>query len=155
MMNGVGGGGGCNGNGNGIIMDDEHDNDTSHNPTDLTTTTTTKNATASSTLSISSPPTTSTMVNNHCDYNYYFCPRPKLFFLKKRPPFALSDGWNPDTEYRTNLFEPPSSVEGMGRGKKEVRGHLGSGSGNNGTVNGAILTTDRRIVHDNDNDIHH
>ena len=34
-----------------------------------------------------------------------------------------------------NLFEPPSSVEGMGRGKKEVRGHLGSSSSSNGNNN--------------------
>ena len=52
------------------------------------------------------------------------CPRPQLFFLKKRPPFASPDGWNPIPEYRNNLFEPPSSVEGMGRGWGEVRGHL-------------------------------
>jgi len=54
------------------------------------------------------------------------CPRPQLFFLKKKPPFATPEGWDPVTEYRTNLFEPPSSVEGMGRGWGEVRGHLGS-----------------------------
>ena len=57
------------------------------------------------------------------------CPRPKLFFLKKRPPFSTPDGWNPKTEYRNNLFEPPSSVEGMGRGWGEVRGHVGSNAG--------------------------
>lgn len=61
------------------------------------------------------------------------CPRPKLFFLKKRPPFATPEGWNPVTQYRTNLFEPPSSVEGMGRGWGEVRGHLGGANGANAT----------------------
>ncbi|KAL7549448.1 hypothetical protein ACHAWF_012713, partial [Thalassiosira exigua] len=65
------------------------------------------------------------------------CPRPKLFFLKKRPPFATPDGWNPVTEYRSNLFEPPSSVEGMGRGWGEVRGHLGGGGGGGSGANGA------------------
>ena len=54
------------------------------------------------------------------------CPRPQLFFLKKRPPFATPEGWDPVTEYRINLFEQPSSVEGMSRGWGEVRGHLGN-----------------------------
>lgn len=58
------------------------------------------------------------------------CHRPKLFFLKKRPPFATPDGWDPVTEHRVNLFEPPSSMEGMGRGWGEVRGHLGGGHSN-------------------------
>mmetsp|Transcript_25850 Transcript_25850/g.54629 ORF Transcript_25850/g.54629 Transcript_25850/m.54629 type:complete len:339 (+) Transcript_25850:79-1095(+) len=61
------------------------------------------------------------------------CHRPKLFFLKKKPPFATPDGWNPVTEYRSNLFEPPSSVEGMGRGWGEVRGRVG----NHNAVNNA------------------
>ena len=65
------------------------------------------------------------------------CPRPQLFFLKKRPPFATPEGWDPITEYRTNLFEPPSSVEGMGRGWGEVRGHLGS----NTTGEGGVTST--------------
>ena len=67
------------------------------------------------------------------------CPRPQLFFLKKRPPFATPDGWDPITEYRTNLFEAPSTVEGMGRGWGEVRGHLGNnttGEGGNATAAG-------------------
>lgn len=59
------------------------------------------------------------------------CHRPKLFFLKKRPPFATMDGWNPITEYRINLFEPPTTMEGMDRGWGEVRGHLGDKSSNN------------------------
>mmetsp|Transcript_29559 Transcript_29559/g.62708 ORF Transcript_29559/g.62708 Transcript_29559/m.62708 type:complete len:341 (+) Transcript_29559:163-1185(+) len=84
--------------------------------------------------------------NNSQDNNEDdICPRPKLFFLKKRPPFATPDGWNPNTDYRMNLFEPPSSVEGMGRGWGEVRGHLGSNAGTapgGGGVNtGAITTT--------------
>ena len=53
------------------------------------------------------------------------CHRPKLFFLKKRPPFATADGWNPITEHRINVFEPPSTIEGMGRGW--------GGGGENGT----------------------
>mmetsp|Transcript_2097 Transcript_2097/g.4584 ORF Transcript_2097/g.4584 Transcript_2097/m.4584 type:complete len:374 (+) Transcript_2097:88-1209(+) len=54
------------------------------------------------------------------------CHRPKLFFLKKRPPFANSnDGWNIQTQHRQHLFEPPSSMEGVGRGYGEVRGQLG------------------------------
>eukprot|EP00986_Skeletonema_menzelii_P009513 scaffold4345_cov148-Skeletonema_menzelii.AAC.3 len=54
------------------------------------------------------------------------CHRPKLFFLKKRPPFANSnDGWNLETQHRQHLFEPPSSMEGVGRGYGEVRGQLG------------------------------
>lgn len=54
------------------------------------------------------------------------CQRPKLFFLKKRPPFANSnDGWNLTTQHRLQLFEPPSSMEGVGRGYGEVRGQLG------------------------------
>ena len=70
----------------------------------------------------------------HSKQDEVVCHRPKLFFLKKRPPFATPDGWNPVTQYRTNLFEPPSSVEGMGRGWGEVRGRLGNnaGGGNNG-----------------------
>ena len=56
------------------------------------------------------------------------CPRPKLFFLKKRPPFAntnIDTGWNVQTQHRQLLFEPPSSMEGVGRGYGEVRGQLG------------------------------
>lgn len=71
----------------------------------------------------------------HSNQEDVTCHRPKLFFLKKRPPFATPDGWDPITEYRTDLFEPPSSVEGMGRGWGEVRGQLGKnarGSGTNG-----------------------
>ena len=52
------------------------------------------------------------------------CPRPKLFFLKKRPPFAGPEGWNPVTEYRTEMFERPSSGGGGGA-YDEVRGRLG------------------------------
>ncbi|KAL9190648.1 hypothetical protein ACHAXT_000354 [Thalassiosira profunda] len=59
------------------------------------------------------------------------CPRPKLFFLKKRPPFATPDGWNPVTEYRTNLFEPPRSTRGQGA----VRGRLGAAGGGKGDAN--------------------
>jgi hypothetical protein len=59
------------------------------------------------------------------------CHRPKLFFLKKRPPFATMDGWNPVTEYRINLFEPPTTMEGMDRGWGEVRGHLGDKTSSN------------------------
>ena len=64
------------------------------------------------------------------------CHRPKLFFLKKRPPFATADGWNPVTEHRINVFEPPSTIEGMGRGWGEVRGHLGGGGGGGGKNSG-------------------
>jgi hypothetical protein len=60
------------------------------------------------------------------------CRRPRLFFLKKRPPFATPDGWNPITEYRNNLFEPPSTIEGLGRGRGEVRGNMGGGGGGGG-----------------------
>ena len=65
-----------------------------------------------------------------CDFDRV-CPRPrpKLFFLKKKPPFATPDGWNPVTEYREAMFELPSSMEGMGRGWGKVRGHLGSNAG--------------------------
>ena len=48
-----------------------------------------------------------------------------------------------------NLFEPPSSVEGMGRGKKEVRGHLGSSSSSNG--NNAATTTATNNNNNNNN----
>jgi hypothetical protein len=27
------------------------------------------------------------------------CSRPKLYFRKKRPPFAKAEGWDPDTEF--------------------------------------------------------
>lgn len=67
--------------------------------------------------------------------NTRVCHRPKLFFLKKRPPFATMDGWNPITEYRINLFEPPTTMEGMDRGWGEVRGHLGDNSSNNTNYN--------------------
>lgn len=80
--------------------------------------------------------------NNHEETTT--CPRPKLFFLKKKPPFATSDGWNPKTDYRLNLLEPPSSVEGRRGAWGEVRnmggntstkhsnrGDRGSGSGAN------------------------
>ncbi|KAL7543484.1 hypothetical protein ACHAXR_012779 [Thalassiosira sp. AJA248-18] len=69
------------------------------------------------------------------------CPRPKLFFLKKRPPFATPDGWNPSTQYRMNLFEPPSSVEGMGRGWGEVRGQLGNNNAGGGQGSGGVNTS--------------
>jgi hypothetical protein len=52
------------------------------------------------------------------------CPRPKLFFLKKRPPFATPEGWNPKTGYRTQLWEPPSSVEGRRGAWADIRGSL-------------------------------
>jgi len=75
------------------------------------------------------------------------CPRPQLFFLKKKPPFATPEGWDPVTEYRINLFEAPSSVEGMGRGWGEVRGHLGNnttgesgGGGLNSSMNSRKYT---------------
>ena len=32
------------------------------------------------------------------------CDRPKLFFLKKRPPFESTDGWDHETEYRLDPF---------------------------------------------------
>ena len=54
------------------------------------------------------------------------CPRPKLFFLKKRPPFATPEGWNPKTGYRTQLWEPPSSVEGRRGAWGDIRGSLQS-----------------------------
>jgi len=72
------------------------------------------------------------------------CPRPQLFFLKKKPPFATPEGWDPVTEYRINLFEQPSSVEGMSRGWGEVRGHLGNnttgegGASNAGGLNSSV-----------------
>ena len=56
------------------------------------------------------------------------CPRPKLFFLKKIPPFATPDGWNPITEYRNVLLEPPRSLEARRAAWGEVRGALGQGS---------------------------
>lgn len=55
------------------------------------------------------------------------CPRPKLFFLKKRPPFASPEGWNPVTEYRMEMFERPSSGGGGGA-YDEVRGQPGQGA---------------------------
>ena len=69
--------------------------------------------------------TTSASTNNN--NNNKTCHRPKLFFLKKRPPFASKSdpGWNTSTQHRTQLFEPPSSMEGVGRGYGEVRGQLG------------------------------
>ena len=73
--------------------------------------------------------------NNNIPSKENVCPRPQLFFLKKRPPFATPDGWDPITEYRTNLFEAPTTIEGMGRGWGEVRGHLG-GEGGNATAAG-------------------
>lgn len=54
------------------------------------------------------------------------CPRPKLFFLKKRPPFATPEGWNPKTGYRQQLWEPPSSVEGRRGAWGDIRGSLNS-----------------------------
>jgi hypothetical protein len=71
--------------------------------------------------------TTSSSNNNNNNNNNKTCHRPKLFFLKKRPPFASQSdpGWNTHTQHRTNLFEPPSSMEGVGRGYGEVRGQLG------------------------------
>jgi hypothetical protein len=66
------------------------------------------------------------------EYATTACRRPRLFFLKKRPPFATPDGWNPITEYRNNLFEPPSTMEGLGRGRGEVRGNMGVGGGGGG-----------------------
>ena len=71
--------------------------------------------------------------NNNMPSKENVCPRPQLFFLKKRPPFATPDGWDPNTEYRTNLFEAPTS---MGRGWGEVRGHLGTGEGGNAIAAG-------------------
>lgn len=54
------------------------------------------------------------------------CPRPKLFFLKKKPPFATPEGWNPITEYRNALHEPPtSSMEARMAAWGEVRGAVG------------------------------
>ncbi|KAL7461112.1 hypothetical protein ACHAXS_001543 [Conticribra weissflogii] len=54
------------------------------------------------------------------------CPRPKLFFLKKKPPFATPEGWNPKTEYRNTLYEPPaSSMEARMAAWGEVRGAVG------------------------------
>ena len=32
------------------------------------------------------------------------CERPKLFSLKKRPPFESRDGWDPVTEYQTDAY---------------------------------------------------
>jgi hypothetical protein len=69
------------------------------------------------------------------------CHRPKLFFLKKRPPFATMDGWNPVTEYRINLFEPPTTMEGMDRGWGEVRGHLGDKTSSNSNNNNSSTTS--------------
>ncbi|KAL3794770.1 hypothetical protein HJC23_012780 [Cyclotella cryptica] len=54
------------------------------------------------------------------------CPRPKLFFLKKRPPFATPEGWNPKTGYRLELWEPPSSLEGSRGAWGDIRGSLNS-----------------------------
>lgn len=54
------------------------------------------------------------------------CPRPKLFFLKKRPPFATPEGWNPKTGYRNELWEPPSSLEGRRGAWGDIRGSLNS-----------------------------
>jgi hypothetical protein len=75
------------------------------------------------------------------------CHRPKLFFLKKRPPFANShDGWNIQTQHRQQLFEPPSSMEGVGRGYGEVRGQLGDyctvnyASPRNTTMNNGLMS---------------
>ena len=61
--------------------------------------------------------------NDPNDGSRQVCPRPKLFFLKKRPPFASQEGWNPVTEYRTEMFERPSS--GGGGAYDEVRGQPG------------------------------
>ncbi len=132
----------ANDNSNGIIMEYEDYNDDSKTKTNklhtLKTAQTTTNLAGASTKTTANT-TTPTLTNTKTTTianpgtTPLVCPRPKLFFLKKRPPFAQSDGWNPNTEYRMNLFEPPSSVEGMGRGKKEVRGHLGSTSSNSGT----------------------
>jgi hypothetical protein len=91
-----------------------------------TTTTPTTTTTTTTTMCKNSSTTTA---------NTRVCHRPKLFFLKKRPPFATMDGWNPITEYRINLFEPPTTMEGMDRGWGEVRGHLGDKSTNNANYN--------------------
>eukprot|EP00579_Thalassiosira_antarctica_P002745 CAMPEP_0201875730 /NCGR_PEP_ID=MMETSP0902-20130614/7621_1 /ASSEMBLY_ACC=CAM_ASM_000551 /TAXON_ID=420261 /ORGANISM="Thalassiosira antarctica, Strain CCMP982" /LENGTH=309 /DNA_ID=CAMNT_0048402835 /DNA_START=35 /DNA_END=964 /DNA_ORIENTATION=+ len=88
-----------------------------------------RNGNSNNTNLESSPPTKQRNNNNDEDDEEVVCLRPKLFFLKKRPPFATPEGWNPDTEYRMNLFEPPSSAEGNGRGWGEVRGHLGNNGG--------------------------
>lgn len=58
------------------------------------------------------------------DKDENICPRPKLFFLKKRPPFATPEGWNPKTGYRTQLWEPPSSLEGSRGAWGDIRGSL-------------------------------
>jgi len=79
--------------------------------------------------------TTTTTICKNISSTTRVCHRPKLFFLKKRPPFATMDGWNPITEYRINLFEPPTTMEGMDRGWGEVRGHLGDKSSNNTNYN--------------------
>ena len=51
------------------------------------------------------------------------CSRPRLYFLKKRPPFATDwDGWDRETEFRANPFERPPGqsrgdyYEGLGMG---------------------------------------
>lgn len=38
----------------------------------------------------------------HCDID---CERPKLFLLKRRPPFKNKVGWDPVTEYQLDLFD--------------------------------------------------
>jgi hypothetical protein len=89
-----------------------HDNNINFNHNDANSTTSnTSSSNSSHSINSSLPPS---------------CPRPKLFFLKKRPPFAnIHDGWNVQTQHRAQLFEPPSSMEGVGRGYGEVRGRLG------------------------------
>lgn len=54
---------------------------------------------------------------NQCDED---CERPKLFFLKKRPPFADKEGWDPETEYRIDPFEASSSMRGTGAGNHQA-----------------------------------
>jgi hypothetical protein len=44
--------------------------------------------------------------------------------LKKRPPFATPEGWNPKTGYRIQMYEPPSSLEGRRGAWGDIRGSL-------------------------------
>ena len=92
-------------------------------------------ATATAICKNITPATTTTSSSSTPRPAMTVCHRPKLFFLKKRPPFATMDGWNPVTEYRINLFEPPTTMEGMDRGWGEVRGHLGDKTSSNSNNN--------------------